>query len=60
MEYIEIEGGIPLCKSVAIQGSKNVALPIFAATLLIQGTCVIHNCPRIIDLLYMIQLLIGL
>lgn len=60
MEYIEIEGGIPLCKSVAIQGSKNVALPIFAATLLIQGTCVIHNCPRIIDLLYMIQLLRGL
>lgn len=28
MEYLEIEGGKPLCGQVRIQGSKNAALPI--------------------------------
>ena len=34
---------------VRLQGSKNSALPILAATLLCRGECVLHNCPRLSD-----------
>ena len=54
---IRIEGGHPLHGSVRIQGSKNATLPILAACLLISGKCVIHNCPMITDVTYMIKLL---
>lgn len=50
-------GGIPLHGLVDIQGSKNAALPILAATLLISGTSVIHNCPKITDIFSMIKIL---
>lgn len=32
-----------------MQGSKNSALPILAATLLCRGECVLYNCPRLSD-----------
>lgn len=54
---IRIEGRHPLHGSVKIQGSKNATLPILAACLLIPGKCVIHNCPMITDVIYMIKLL---
>lgn len=54
---IRIEGGHPLHGSVRIQGSKNATLPILAACLLIPGKCVIHNCPMITDVTYMLKLL---
>lgn len=54
---IRIEGRHPLRGSVKIQGSKNATLPILAACLLIPGKCVIHNCPMINDVIYMIKLL---
>ena len=54
---IRIEGRHPLQGSVRIQGSKNATLPILAACLLISGKCVIHNCPMITDVTYMIKLL---
>ena len=57
MESFEITGGIPLCGEVQIQGSKNAALPILAATVLIEGITVLYNCPRIIDIMYMVQIL---
>lgn len=57
MEYIEIFGGRPLEGEVKIQGSKNAALPILAAAVLHKGTTVLHNCPRITDVMYMIQIL---
>ncbi len=57
MEAFEITGGIPLYGEVQIQGSKNAALPILAAAVLIEGTTVLYNCPRIIDITYMIQIL---
>ena len=56
-EIIKIEGKTPLHGSVRIQGSKNAALPILAACLLIPGKCVIRNCPMITDVSYMLRLL---
>lgn len=57
MDTIQISGGKPLRGEVFVQGSKNAALPVLAATLLVQGMCVIHNCPQIADAALMIQLL---
>lgn len=57
MDYIEINGGHPLEGEVRIQGSKNAALPILAAAVLHKGITVLHNCPRITDVMYMIQIL---
>lgn len=44
-----INGGKRLFGEVTVQGSKNAALPILAATLLTDGECVLHNCPDISD-----------
>ena len=57
MEYLEIEGGNPLCGQVCIQGSKNAALPILSAVILHHGTTVLRNCPKIIDVIYMLEIL---
>lgn len=57
MEYLEIEGGAPLCGQVCIQGSKNAALPILSAVILHHGTTVLRNCPKIIDVIYMLEIL---
>ena len=45
-ELIKIEGRTPLHGSVSVQGSKNAALPILAACLMIPGRCTIRNCHR--------------
>lgn len=60
MEYLEIEGGGPLRGEVRIQGSKNAALPILAASVLYPGVTVLHNCPRISDVENMLEILKGL
>ncbi len=57
MEYLEIEGGYPLRGEVRIQGSKNAALPILSAVLLNPGVTILHNCPKIIDVFYMLEIL---
>lgn len=57
MDSIHIYGGNLLRGETRIQGSKNAVLPILAATLLIKGTCVIKNCPRIADVYHMQNLL---
>ena len=44
-----ISGGKRLRGEVTLQGAKNAALPILAATVLIEGECVIENCPRLKD-----------
>ncbi len=49
MSAFVIDGGRRLNGSLKVQGSKNSALPILAATLLVDGKCVIHNCPRLSD-----------
>ncbi len=57
MDSIHIYGGNLLKGETRVQGSKNAVLPILAATLLIRGTCVIKNCPRIADVYHMQNLL---
>ena len=60
MDSICIQGGIALQGKVHIQGSKNAALPILAATLLLGEKSCINNCPRISDVHSMVSLLKGL
>ncbi len=60
MSSIHIHGGIPLQGQVKIQGSKNAALPILAATLLTKDGSTLHNCPRIADVYHMQTLLTSL
>lgn len=57
MNGIRVTGGIPLDGEVRIQGSKNAALPVMAAALLIRGTTVLQGCPKISDVILMGQLL---
>ena len=57
MKGIRIQGGIPLWGKVHIQGSKNAALPILAATLLTNEVSYIQNCPRIADVHRFVYLL---
>ncbi len=57
MDSIHIQGGIALQGQVRIQGSKNAALPVLAATLLTVEQSYIRNCPRIADVHAMVSLL---
>ena len=50
LKEIRIRGGRALHGEVAIHGAKNAALPILAASLLVKGESVFHNCPRLTDL----------
>ena len=52
-----MEGGKQLEGKVHIQGSKNAALPVFAASLLIPDTCILKNVPDITDINCMENLL---
>lgn len=49
MSVYVVNGGRTLSGEVKVQGSKNSALPILAATLLCGGECVLYNCPRLSD-----------
>jgi len=49
MNKLIIEGGCKLEGEVRVHGAKNSALPILAASLLISGESVIHNCPDLSD-----------
>ena len=60
MDAVRIYGGKSLSGQTKIQGSKNASLPILAATLLIDGTCEIENCPDISDVYHMLRLLESL
>lgn len=60
MDTIHIRGGNPLFGETRIQGSKNAVLPIMAASLLIEGTSQIENCPKIADVYHMQKLLESL
>lgn len=45
-----IEGSNRLNGEVSVHGAKNSALPILAATILVNGECVLHNCPNLTDI----------
>ena len=49
MKYLEVTGGFPLNGEITVQGSKNAVLPVLAACLLGNGTCILENCPLIRD-----------
>ena len=49
MQSIIIDGSEKLRGEIDVQGSKNSSLPILAATVLIDGISVIHNCPELTD-----------
>ena len=57
MDSIVIEGGFPLRGTVPISGAKNAALPILAATLLVDGECIIEDVPDLKDIRTMVRLL---
>ncbi len=60
MEKIIVNGGIPLCGRVEISGSKNAALPIIYACVLVRGKCVLENIPAISDITYSFEILRGI
>ncbi len=55
-----VEGGVPLCGVIHVQGAKNSVLPILAATLIADGECRIGNCPEISDTYTAAEILRGL
>lgn len=52
-----VRGGAPLRGTITIQGAKNAALPIIAATLLTEDRCVIENMPSTADIRIMLDVL---
>ncbi|MFW6188803.1 MAG: UDP-N-acetylglucosamine 1-carboxyvinyltransferase [Planctomycetota bacterium] len=60
MERIVIRGGRPLKGTLAVNGAKNAALPIIAASLLTRGTTVLHRVPRLADVNTICSILRGL
>lgn len=49
MSKFIVNGKNPLLGEITLQGAKNSVLPILAATVLADGECIIHNCPRLRD-----------
>lgn len=60
METFAIEGGIPLSGELRVQGAKNAALPILAATVLAGGSYIIHDVPHLLDIKVMLEILSSL
>ena len=60
MEKIIINGGLPLNGDVYIDGMKNAALPIIAATLLCRDTCIIENVPAVSDIAMLLDIIKGM
>ena len=57
MDKLVINGGNKLFGEVNISGAKNAALPIIAATALVEGRCVIENVPNIKDVDVLLEIL---
>jgi len=60
MQRYVINGGRKLEGIIDVQGSKNAALPILAASILNNSTNIIHNIPHIADVTIMLDILKGL
>ena len=58
MQRFEITGGNRLKGSVEVRGAKNAALPIMAASILVEGETVLRNVPDLADIQQM-QVLLG-
>lgn len=59
MRFI-INGGKILKGDIFVKGFKNSATPIIAATLLTKEPCVLHNIPKVGDVLKMLEILKSL
>lgn len=57
MDYLSVNGGMPLNGSIGIHGAKNAALPVLTACTLIKGEAVIHNCPELSDVSNTVKIL---
>lgn len=57
MDYFEITGGNRLRGTIAVNGAKNAALPIMAASILTEGETVLKGVPRLEDIKHLSILL---
>lgn len=57
MSKFIIQGGKELAGEVRISGSKNAALPIIAATVLVKGKITLYNVPNIQDVQTMFEII---
>ena len=60
MDSLLIEGGCTLQGEVTVSGAKNAVLPIMAAALLTEESCIIKNAPNLSDVRFMGQILASL
>jgi UDP-N-acetylglucosamine 1-carboxyvinyltransferase len=60
LDYLEITGGAKLSGTVTIDGAKNAALPLIAATILSEHPVTIDNLPPVNDIYTMLKLLENL
>jgi len=60
LEKLVIEGGKPLSGTIRIQGAKNAALPILAASVLTRGKVTLENVPDLLDIRVMLDILNSL
>ena len=60
MDEIHVMGKCSLSGEIFIQGSKNAALPMMAASLMHRGLSVLKGCPRISDVFCMEEVLKSL
>jgi UDP-N-acetylglucosamine 1-carboxyvinyltransferase len=59
-EHFRVQGGARLVGEVAVVGAKNSVLKLMAAALLAEGTTTITNCPEILDVPLMADVLRSL
>lgn len=60
MQFFEVVGGNRLRGAIQISGAKNSALPILAASILIDGDTILSNVPDLADVRQMLVLLTKL
>ena len=60
MQRLLLKGGRPLEGEFTVGGSKNAALPILAATIMLPGHSVIRNVPNLLDVITIIRVLRAL
>lgn len=57
MDAFQIRGGRPLRGETNVYGAKNAALPILAATVMVEDTCVLEGVPELEDVKVMVDIL---
>ncbi len=57
MEKLCVTGGRKLFGKVEINSAKNAVLPLISASIITEGKTIIRNCPKISDVLVMIEII---